>query len=244
MTGFDVKDGIAYKVELPDDTDGVVTETVEAIDGSSYNVEKTCEILGDHKNALSAMLLSMADDVTAAYAKIHAKPSPYDPPATTAMTYDMHMMTDKYNDYYRGMVSYVEMICDIQPGELNENEVEMKINKAISNDPGFITAVSEYDDMDLSRCIKQTEQVVEIIHEIDDRINQIKQIFAKAPKNQFTALAERLICGSLCKYTELLVRTAKFNKNSLHQILTTKSGALFKPAPTEPQIAANAFKML
>lgn len=245
MTGFEVKDGIAFKVEIPDN-DNTVTENVvdDAEVGSAYVVTTTCEKLMEAKKTLSDILVSMSDDIVASYEKLHQKPSPYDPPGVKAMTYDMLSMYNRYNDYYHGMVSYVKLICDINPGELNETEVEEKINRAISNDPGFITSLNDYEDMDLSRCITQIEVVVNILEDIGDKATELNKIFASAKDNHFTALAEKLICGSLQGYARLMVTSARSNADALNRIITAKKIG-YVPKPDAPkEIPTNAFKML
>lgn len=237
MIGFNVKDGVAYKVELPDDDTAVVTEAGN--DDAGCNVASMKLALNGAKSELSNMLLGIGNEVTDAYSRIHAKKTPYDKPPVMVTVYDMHDMTEKYQEYYRAMAEYVALICDIKDKEIDTAKAIEKINRALSNDPGFIHSLADTDKMDLERCMKQIECVVEIIHDIDARSSQICQIFSKAPQNEMRDLAERLICNSVCKFTANMVKYTTLNICALKQILSGKSPA--KPVEGTP---SNAYVML
>ncbi len=237
MFGFNVKDGVAYKVELPEGTDGsVITEAAES---ACDNVDSMAVSMNASKVSLSNLLVGIANEVTQAYARIHAKKDPYAPPAPMATAYDIYEMMDKYKDYYKAMAEYVKLICDIKGDEVDKDKASEKISKALSNDPGFIHSIVDTDKMDLERCMKQFECVVELIHDIDDRSNQINQIFSHAPQTELRNMAERLICGSVCKYHEEMVKFVRSNVDSLKSLLSGKV-----TAPVAPATPSNAYIML
>ena len=238
MTGFNIKDGVAYKVELPDTENASVT--TEACDSAYNDVSSMKCMMDNSKEVLSHMLVGIGNEVTQAYAKIHAKKDPYAAPEHTATVYDMHEMTEKYEDYYRAMTEYVKLICDIKGNEVDPAKAMEKVNRALSNDPGFIHSIVDTDKMDLERCMRQIECVVEIIHDIDVRSNQISQIFANAPQNELRTMAERLICNSVCRFTDDMVKYAKSNIESLKTILR---GPVTQ-RPTAQGTPANAYVML
>ena len=239
MTGFNVKDGVAYKVELPDDaSDTVVTENVA--EDMCGNVAAMQTSLNAAKTTLTNMLVEIGNEVTEAYKRIHAKKTQYDMPSAMATVYDMHEMTEKYQDYYRAMSEYVQLICDIKNNEVDSEQVMSKVNRALSNDPGFIHSLVDTDKMDLERCMKQIECVVEIIHDIEERSSRISQIFANAPQNELRNLAEKLICNSVCRFTSDMVQYTKSNISSLKNIL---KGPSFSK-PTAQSTPSNAYVML
>lgn len=216
-----VKNGVVYKYESMEELDGL-PKNIDALEARRIAA----------KNSLLSELAKNDGVIRSSYLITESRYLPRVP----KMLPNVVAMVERYDEYFNGMMEYVETIYTITPGDNMVEKVNEKLDKAIENDKVFIESLEESAEMTIPQTLHQIEQAVPILKKYGAPYEVTENTDADDGIRSLRDKADTMLCTSLTRFFEKVSEDIILCIESLN---TSK-----KPVAEDEKIPSNAYFML
>lgn len=228
--------------------DGLLKETVETVNtDKATTLTEAAEALRNASEQIGNILIENAALIRKGHDIMvngNQYMNTYASPKTDCV--NLRKLYEQYDEYHQGMMEYVRLASSISTADgVNLESVRDKLDRAKSNDKGFISGIMEtVHDANLITVMTQLEAAMDIKTSIENYAQDMT-IPRSADEPETVDIknsAESLLSGSLGVYASNAVNNVSSAVDSLKNILEGKPRSV--PVKVEEQPPDNLYKML